>query len=110
MEPSLCSGWQVNPLQVSATPPQVSLHNKCEALDVAGLSADNMDDGPSTPEVLPNQKGQAPCHDHHHEEEKMSYRVVPSPFKMLFLKRHSLLPDSTLHTSYKYANYSFTTS
>lgn len=42
----------MNLLQVSASPPPVPLHKRCEALEVAGPSADNEDDGPFTPEVL----------------------------------------------------------
>lgn len=50
----------MNPLKLSASPPQVLLHKKCEALAVAGLSADNVDGSPSTPEVLPTSKRPTP--------------------------------------------------
>jgi len=39
---------------------QVPLHKRYEALDVEALSMDDMDDGPSTPEVLPRSERPAP--------------------------------------------------
>lgn len=65
----------MKPLQVSASPPQVPLHKAlCVwAMDVAGLSADDVNDAPSIPEVLPTSERPPPCHDHLHEEENMDY-------------------------------------
>ncbi|GAB0188521.1 pyruvate dehydrogenase protein X component, mitochondrial [Grus japonensis] len=41
-------------------PSQVPLYNRYEALDVEGQSMDDVDDGPSTPEVLPKSEDPPP--------------------------------------------------
>lgn len=85
IEASLYSEWQVKPLQVSASPPQAPVHNRCEALDVAGLSADNVDDGPSTPEMLPTSERPPSCHDPS-PGRKYGLHLFPSLSKCYCLK------------------------
>ena len=73
MEASPCSGWQTNH-SLPTSPSQVPLYNRYEALDVEGQSIDDVDDGPSTPEVLPrSERPTPPYHDHLHEEDKTGY-------------------------------------
>ncbi|KAK4831411.1 hypothetical protein QYF61_017542 [Mycteria americana] len=45
----------------STSPLTVPLYNRYEALDVEGQSMDDVDDGPSTPEVLPGSERPTPC-------------------------------------------------
>lgn len=47
------------------------VHNNDEALGVKGKSKDDVDDGPSTPEILLNGKDWPLYDDHLHKEEKM---------------------------------------
>lgn len=53
------------------SPSHMLVHNNDEALDVKGKSKDDVDDGPSTPEILLNRKDWLLYDDHLHKEEKM---------------------------------------
>ncbi|KAK4830595.1 hypothetical protein QYF61_012021 [Mycteria americana] len=44
------------PLSLPTSPSQLPLYNRYEALDVEGQSKDDVDDSPSTPEVLPRSE------------------------------------------------------
>ena len=59
-------------LSLATSSTQVTLYNRYEALDVEGQSMDDVDDGPSTPEVLPRSE-RPQYHDCFYEEENMGY-------------------------------------